>query len=206
MINNYKDFKKYLNSLEQKPTLLLHSCCAPCSSHTLLLLKNYFSITIFYSNDNIYPIEEFQLRLEEQRKFVKEIDTDIEVLTESFEPSDFYHQIKGLESLGEKSQRCYQCYLLRMEKTAKKALELKYDFFTTTLSISPHKNSDWINEIGYMLEKKYNVKYLYSDFKKDSGYQDSILLSKQYGLYRQDYCGCIYSMREREVHHETDKD
>ena len=178
------------------PTLLLHSCCAPCSSHVLLLLKDYFDITIFYSNDNIYPESEFQLRLKEVVEFSKKID-NIKVIYDEYNSQDFYNAISGLEHLGEKSERCYKCYKLRLEKTAIKAKELNYDFFTTTLSISPYKNSDWINEIGYLLENQYGIKYLYSNFKKENGYKNSIDLSKKYGLYRQDYCGCVFSQQER---------
>lgn len=195
MINNYNEFVKFIKNLDNKPTLLLHSCCAPCSSHTILLLKQYFDLTIYYSNDNIYPKEEFDTRLNEQINFA-EIH-NIKVLSD-YNDSDFNNAISGYEHMGEKSIRCYKCYELRLEKTAKKASELNFDYFTTTLSISPYKLAKWINKIGYELEEKYNVKYLYSDFKKESGYQHSISLSKEYNLYRQDYCGCKYSMKERD--------
>lgn len=197
MIDNYKDFLKYIKSFENKPKLLLHACCAPCSSHTLLVLKNYFDITIFYSNDNIYPKEEYLNRLDEVKRFIPLISEDIKLLYDEYNDKDFYDAIKGLENLGEKSERCYKCYTLRLEKTAEKAKALGFDFFTTTLSISPYKVTRWINEIGYKLEDKYGVKYLFSDFKKDDGYNHSIELSKEYSLYRQDYCGCVYSKQER---------
>jgi predicted adenine nucleotide alpha hydrolase (AANH) superfamily ATPase len=197
MIDNYNDFIKLLKSLDNRPKLLLHACCAPCSSHTILLLKEYFDITIFYSNDNIYPETEFQKRLNEIIDFCKKISDDIKVIYDEYNEDDFNNAIKGYEALGERSLRCYQCYSLRMEKTAKKAKELNFDYFTTTLSISPYKVTKWINEIGYMLEEKYNIKYLFSDFKKENGYQHSIELSQQYCLYRQNYCGCKYSLRER---------
>ncbi len=197
MIDNYNDFIKLLKSLDYRPKLLLHACCAPCSSHTLLLLKEYFDITIFYSNDNIYPEEEYQKRLNEIIDFSKKISDEINVIYDSYYEEDFNNAIKGYESLGERSLRCYKCYNLRMEKTAIKAKELGFDYFTTTLSISPYKVTKWINEIGYMLEEKYNVKYLFSDFKKENGYQHSIELSQKYCLYRQNYCGCKYSLRER---------
>ena len=197
MINNYKDFKKFITNLNKKPKLLLHSCCAPCSSHTLLLLKDYFEITIFYTNDNIHPKTEYEKRLKEQIDFVTKIDSSINVIYDEYCSDDYFNSVKGLESLGEHSQRCYECYKFRLEKTAKKALELKYDYFSTTLSISPYKNSNWINEIGYELEKRFDVLYLLSDFKKEEGYKNSIKLSKEYDLYRQDYCGCIYSYQER---------
>lgn len=198
MISNYNEFKNFINNLDYKPTLLLHACCAPCSSHTLFLLKDFFKITIFYSNDNIYPESEYFKRLDEINNFVKNISNDIKVIFDKYNEDDYYNAVKGLENLGEKSKRCYECYKLRLEKTAIKAKELNYDFFTTTLSISPYKVEKWINEIGYMLEEKYNIKYLFSDFKKEAGYQDSIELSKKYCLYRQDYCGCKYSLKERD--------
>ena len=196
MLNNYNDFLKYIKSFNTKPSLLIHACCAPCSSHVLLLLKEYFNITIFYSNDNIYPYEEYSLRLKEVIEFADKID-NIKVIYDKYESDDFYNSIIGLEHLGEKSERCYKCYKLRLEKTAKKAVELNYDYFTTTLSISPYKNSDWINEIGYELENEYQIKFLYSNFKKENGYKNSIELSKQYNLYRKDYCGCVFSQKER---------
>ncbi len=200
MIDNYNDFKEFISNLNNKPRLLLHSCCAPCSSHTLLLLKDYFNITIFFSNDNIYPSSEFYKRLEEIESFVKKIDNNINVIFDSYNPNDYYDAVKGLENLGEKSNRCYNCYKLRLEKTALMAKKYNFDFFTTTLSISPYKVEKWINEIGYMLEEKYGVSYLYSNFKKEEGYKHSIELSKEYSLYRQDYCGCKYSLEEREKH------
>ncbi len=199
MINNYKDFKKMLDNLDYKPKLLLHSCCAPCSSHVITLLSKYFDITIFYSNDNIYPFEEYNKRLKEEIKFCNEIDSNIKVLSDDYNYDDFLNAIKGKEDLGERSPRCYECYKFRLEKTIIKAKQLGFEYFTTTLSISPHKNSTWINEIGYELENKYNIKYLYSDFKKEEGYKKSIELSKEYGLYRQDYCGCVYSMKEKSL-------
>lgn len=197
MIENYTDFKKFLSQLKYKPKLLLHSCCAPCSSHTILLLKEYFDITIYYTNDNIYPFEEFDLRAKEQIKFAKNIDDNIKIIIAPYVSKDYDDAIIGKENLGERSVRCYNCYLLRLEKTCKYAKENNFDFFSTTLSISPYKNSEWINKIGYELEKKYNMPYLYSNFKKEEGYKDSIKLSLQYGLYRQDYCGCKYSLEER---------
>lgn len=193
MIESYKDFKKFLESIDpsNKPKLLLHTCCAPCSTHTIMLLKDYFQVTIFYSNDNIYPKDEYDTRMDEQIRFATNFGID--VLYDTYKHEDFNQAILGKELLGEKSNRCYECYKLRLEKTAKKAQELGFDFFTTSLSISPYKISRWINEIGYQLENKYQVKYLYSDFKKEEGYKDSIKLSEEYQLYRQDYCGCEYS-------------
>lgn len=197
MIEDYKSFKEYIKTFEEKPRLLLHSCCAPCSSHCLMILNDYFDITIYFSNDNIYPEKEYYLRLEELKRFIGDLKLEIKVIDSGFCSSDYYNAIKGLEHLGEKSQRCYNCYKLRLEKTAKMAKELKFDFFTTTLSISPHKNERWINEIGYALEGELGVKYLYSNFKKENGYLNSIKLSNDYNLYRQDYCGCVFSLEER---------
>lgn len=199
MINNYKEFKKFIVNLDYKPKLLLHSCCAPCSSHTLMILKKYFDITIYYSNDNIHPKVEFDRRLKEQIEFVAKIDDSITVIFDEYNDNDYFEAVKGLELLGEHSKRCYECYKLRLTKTANKAKFLGFDYFSTTLSISPYKNSNWINEIGYALEKEFGVLYLFSDFKKEEGYKNSIKLSKEYDLYRQDYCGCIYSFQERSV-------
>ena len=197
MLDSYKELKEFLLQLKKRPKVLLHSCCAPCSSHVISLLKNYVDLTIFYSNDNIYPVEEYQKRLEEEIRFCKEIDSNIEVIFDPYQAVDYADAVKGYETLGEKTERCYKCYELRLEKTAKKAKELGFDYFTTTLSISPHKIAKWINEIGFNLEEKYGVPFLYSDFKKEEGYKHSIELSKEYGLYRQDYCGCQYSIEER---------
>lgn len=200
MIDNYKDFIKFCKSLEYRPRLLLHSCCGPCSSHTQNLLAKFFDVTIFYTNDNIYPTEEFYLRLDEQKKICASLGLGIDVIADDYNPSNYYNAVKGLENLGERSKRCYECYKFRMEKTAKKAKELGFEYFTTTISISPYKNAKWCNEIGYELENKYDVKYLYSDFKKEEGYKKSIELSKEYEIYRQDYCGCVFSLKERGEH------
>lgn len=200
LIDNYLDFKNFISSLNYKPTLFLHACCAPCSTHCLMVLKDYFDITIFYSNDNIYPKEEYDKRLEEIINFCKAFDIKIKVVDDGYNHQDFLDAIKGKEELGERSERCYNCYLLRLEKSVKKAKELGFEYFTTTLSLSPFKNSNWINEIGYSLEQKYDVKYLYSNFKKEDGYTDSIKLSEKYCLYRQNYCGCEFSMKERLEH------
>ena len=205
MISNYNEFKEYIKKLDNKPKLLLHACCAPCSSHTLMILKDYFNITIFYSNDNIFPKEEYDKRLDEIINFVKKISNDINVIYDEYNNDDYNNAVKGYEHLGEKSQRCYNCYKLRLEKTAIKAKEFNYDYFSTTLSISPYKITRWINEIGYDLEKKYDIKYLFSDFKKEDGYKDSIRLSIEYNLYRQDYCGCVYSIEERNESRDSSK-
>lgn len=200
MISNYNEFKSFLDNLDYKPKLLLHACCAPCSTHCLFILKKYFDINVFFSNDNIYPKEEYFKRLDEIKNFVKDFTEDVEVIENGYEPNDYYDAVKGYEHLGERSIRCYYCYKERMEKSVIMAKKLGFEYFTTTLSLSPYKNSDWVNEIGYELEKKYGVKYLYSNFKKENGYLDSIKISNDYCLYRQNYCGCEFSLKERIEH------
>ncbi|MBQ9318716.1 MAG: epoxyqueuosine reductase QueH [Bacilli bacterium] len=183
-----------------KLKLLLHACCGPCSSYCLEYLSKYFDITILYYNPNIYPDEEYHRRFNELKNFISQIPhgNQIDILEVRYNPNEYYQAVKGLEHLGERSERCYACYKFRLEECAKIAKEQKYDFFTTTLSISPFKNAQWINEIGELLEKKYKVSYLYADFKKKNGYKRSIELSKQYNMYRQDYCGCVYSKIEHD--------
>lgn len=179
------------------PTLLIHSCCAPCSSYVLEYLSKYFSITIFYYNPNIYPSEEYTRRFKEQQKLISEMAfiNPVELIEGNYSYEDYQNYIKGLEAEKEGGSRCFKCYELRMKEAAHLAKENSFDYFTTTLSISPYKNAKKINEIGEQLEKEYNVKYLYADFKKKDGYKRSLELSKIYGLYRQDYCGCSYSIR-----------
>ena len=186
---------------DKTPKLLLHSCCAPCSSYVLEYLTNYFEITILFYNPNITIEEEYLKRLNEIKKLVETIPhkNKIEVVEGRYNPQEFLDMAKGLEDLKEGGERCFKCYKLRQEESAKYAKENNYDFFTTTLSISPHKNADKLNEIGEELSSIYQVNYLYADFKKKGGYQRSIELSKEYDLYRQDYCGCIYSKRDREL-------
>lgn len=196
MIDNYTDFKKFIKSLDNKPKLLLHTCCAPCSTHTIDVLKDYFDITIFYSNSNIYPEEEFRKRLDEQIEYAARFN--ISVIEDTYNSKEFYETIKGHELDGEKSKRCYLCYEMRLRHTIERAKALGFDYFTTSLSISPYKVTRWINEIGYELEQIYGIKYLYSDFKKENGYKESIRISQENNMYRQDYCGCVFSKRERE--------
>ncbi len=196
------EMEKQINHLNNKKTLLLHACCAPCSSAVLERIAEYFDITILYYNPNITEKEEYEKRLQELEKFVNEINLDnIKVMPGRYQPEEFFEMSKGLEQEKERGKRCYQCYKLRLEETAKIAEQQNFDFFTTTLSISPYKNSKWLNEIGADLDKKYQSTYLYADFKKKNGYKRSIELSKQYNLYRQDYCGCIYSKKEKELLH-----
>ena len=189
-----------VSKLDKKPTLLLHACCGPCSSYVLEYLNKYFDITILYYNPNIYPDTEYYRRKDELKKFLAEFKlvNDIKLIEDDYIPEEYYDAIKGKEELGEKSIRCYKCYEFRLDRTAKYAQDKQFDYFTTTLSISPYKISAWINEIGGILESKYNIKYLYADFKKKNGYKRSLELSNQYGLYRQDYCGCKYSKEAKE--------
>lgn len=202
-MNYQKEMEKQLSNLEKEnkvPRLLLHSCCAPCSSYVLEYLSNYFEITVFYYNPNIFPENEYTKRLLEQQMLIKDMNTKYEVsfLAGAYDREKFYELAKGLEHLKEGGERCFRCYNLRLEEAARIAQDGEFDFFTTTLSISPMKNAEKLNEIGMKLGVKYGVDYLQSDFKKKNGYKRSIELSKQFGLYRQDYCGCEYSYRDRE--------
>ena len=182
------------------PNLLLHSCCAPCSSHVIDCLTKYFNITILYYNPNIEPHEEYLKRKEEEIRFINEYNNTnkLDIIDCDYDNELYHKTIKGLEGCKEGGERCFKCYELRLEYTAKKAQELDYDYFGTTLTVSPYKNSNKLNEIGEMLEEKYKIKYLFSDFKKNNGYKHSIEMSKDYNLYRQDYCGCIYSKVEKD--------
>ena len=200
-MNYQRELDIILNNIDinNKPKLLLHACCGPCSSYVIEYLSNYFDITIYYYNPNIYPELEYTRRLKELKKFISKFNSSVTVIEEKYDPNEFYKNIKGLEKLGEKSERCYECYKLRLNNSAKYAKNNNFDYFTTTLSISPYKNAEWINKIGIELQKKYDVKYLVADFKKKNGYKRSLELSKEYKLYRQEYCGCVYSMQEREI-------
>ncbi|WP_090088168.1 epoxyqueuosine reductase QueH [Clostridium uliginosum] len=202
-INYQKELDSLIKKLiknEEAPNLLLHSCCAPCSSYVLEYLSNYFNITIFYYNPNIYPKEEYLKRVEEQKIFISELKTKYEVkfIEGKYDSESFYNIAKGLELEKEGGERCFKCYELRLCEAALIAKEGNYDYFTTTLSISPYKNAKKLNEIGEKLSNEYGIKYLYSDFKKKNGYKRSIELSEEYNLYRQDYCGCVFSKNERE--------
>ncbi len=179
--------------------LFLHSCCAPCSSYVLEYLSEFFEITDFFFNPNIEPEPEYRHREMELRNLIARMHTrhPVTFVSGKYEPARFYEAVRGLEHIREGGERCFACYRLRMEEAARLASEGGYDFFATTLSISPLKRADKINEIGQELEKKYGVRHLPSDFKKKGGYLRSIELSKEYGLYRQDYCGCVFSRKER---------
>lgn len=181
---------------ERKPKLLLHSCCAPCSSYVIQFLANYFDIEVMFFNPNIYPEQEYHRRLEEQIRLIKEMGLKFKVVGLDHDSHLFYSAVKGLEKLGEGTERCFKCFELRLDQTARYAKENGFEYFTTTLTISPLKNAQKLNEIGEMLAAHYGVKFLNSDFKKNNGYKTSVELSKQYNLYRQDYCGCVFSQQE----------
>ncbi len=189
---------------KSKPKLLLHTCCAPCSSAVITRLASHFDITVLYYNPNIEPLEEYETRKEEQKRFIQEINLGIKFKDCDYENEKFKTISKGLEDLKEGGYRCHKCYKLRLQKTAEYAKELNYDYFGTTLTISPYKNSQILNKIGEEIEKELKIKYLYSDFKKKEGYKKSIQLSKEYNLYRQNYCGCIYSKKETEYKKNND--
>ncbi len=196
MKENYQlRLDKILDSLDKPKRLLLHSCCAPCSSYVIEYLSNYFYITVLYYNPNIEPIEEYEKRKAEEIRFIKEFKTKykVDMLDCDYDNLKYHEVIRGLENEPEGGARCGKCFLLRMEYAAIKAKELGYDYFGTTLTVSPYKNSQVLNNIGKFLEEKYHISYLYSDFKKREGYKRSIELSKEYNLYRQHYCGCLYS-------------
>ena len=200
-INYQKELEKLISQLVEEnkvPTLLIHSCCAPCSSYCLEYLSKYFKITVVYYNPNIFPLEEYEYRISEQKRLIEAMDfiNPVEFIKTEYTPDDFYNEIKGLEQEAEGGKRCEKCFKLRLSYAAKLAKELKFDYFVTTLSISPMKDSTLLNTIGKSLEELYGVKYLPSDFKKKEGYKRSVELSKKYNLYRQDYCGCVYSKIE----------
>ncbi|MEE1056515.1 MAG: epoxyqueuosine reductase QueH [Acutalibacteraceae bacterium] len=192
-----KEIEKITTSGEV-PTLLLHSCCAPCSSYVIEYLSQYFKITVFYYNPNISPESEYMYRAKEQQRLINSMETKYKVnfLEGEYIPEEFYHTCKGLENATEGGERCIRCFDLRLKKTAQKAKEGDYDYFTTTLTISPLKNAQAINIIGRDISSVYGVKYLFSDFKKKEGYKRSIVLSEKYNLYRQNYCGCVFSKKQ----------
>lgn len=187
-------------TIQNRNKLLLHVCCAPCSSHVLEMLAETYDITVFFYNPNITEREEYKKRIAELRRFVQEAPfaKNVDIVEGDYEPERFFEMAKGLESEPERGARCYKCYALRMKKAALYTKAHGFDLFTTTLSISPHKNAAWLNEIGEALSREIGVEYLYSDFKKKNGYARSIELSREYNLYRQDYCGCVYSKAEAE--------
>lgn len=201
-VNYQKKLDKLIEQLVKKgevPSLLLHSCCAPCSSYCLEYLSQYFKITVFYYNPNIFPKEEYEYRIQEQKRLIEHLPSKhpISFATKEYEPERFYEISKGYEQESEGGERCTRCFRLRLEETAKLARNMGMDYYTTTLSISPLKDVERLNKIGTELGIIYQTAYLESDFKKKNGYKRSVELSKEYGLYRQDYCGCVYSKQER---------
>lgn len=201
-MNYQKELDQIIEGLLLKatrPKLLIHSCCAPCSSYVLEYLTEYFDITIYYYNPNIYPEQEYIRRVEEQQKLIASMHLRYSIRFQEgeYQPNEFYQLVKGLETAEEGKERCFVCYEMRLNKAAEFAAKNGFDYFTTTLSISPHKNAEKLNEIGARLGLKHKVAYLPSDFKKKNGYKRSIELSKEYGLYRQDYCGCIFSIQNK---------
>ena len=198
-INYQLEMEKVLRTLDgTRPKLLLHACCAPCSSATLERLSAHFDLTILYYNPNIYPPEEYHRREAELERFVEQAGYHYPVVELPYDPQEFYTAVKGLENEPEKGARCTVCFRLRLERAAAYAQEKGFPLFATTLTVSPHKNAPLLNAIGQELGKRYGVEYLPSDFKKKGGYQRSIALSREYGLYRQPYCGCEFSRRQAE--------
>lgn len=201
-MNYQKELDRLLERLKSEgrvPRLLLHSCCAPCSSYVLEYLNRYFEITVFYYNPNIYPESEYTKRIWEQQELISQMPFvhPVSFLAGPYDQERFYEMARGLEHVKEGGERCLKCYELRLSEAARMAVKTEADYFTTTLSISPLKNSDRLNEIGMRLGEEYGVPYLPSDFKKKNGYKRSIELSREYDLYRQDYCGCEFSMNQR---------
>ena len=200
--NYQKEMEKMIEGLQgERKSLLLHSCCAPCSSAVLEKLQEIFEITVFFYNPNISEDTEYRKRVEEQKRLIeafnrKNSDCPIKMIDGDYEPQEFYKIAKGLENCPEGGERCFRCYALRLEKTAQLAKEAEFDYFTTTLTISPLKNAGKLNEIGEEMSEKYGAAFLPSDFKKKEGYKRSIELSKEYDLYRQNFCGCAFSKVE----------
>ena len=204
MKHNYQlELDKLIESLGDNRRLLLHSCCAPCSSYVLEYLTEYFDITVYYYNPNITSCDEYKKRIDEERRLIGLFNTSrpVKFIAGEYEPELFLRLARGREELPEGGARCFDCYRLRLDRTARYMAEHlgMYDYFATTLTLSPHKNAEKLNEIGFEVAAKYGVNYLPSDFKKREGYKRSIELSRIYGLYRQDYCGCEYSRRAREA-------
>ena len=205
-VNYQRELEKVIDRVSSSegtvPSLFLHSCCAPCSSYVLEYLCRYFRITVFYFNPNISLSEEYKKRVEEQKRLIAAYNEEekgypIAVVEGDYEPGRFFQVARGLEDCPEGGERCFRCFDLRLRETAKRAAEAGFDYFTTTLTISPLKNARKLNEIGQALSQEYGIAWLPSDFKKKDGYKRSIELSAQYGLYRQDYCGCAYSRRQK---------
>lgn len=198
-MNEYLEFKKLLEEIKKsnkKPTLLLHSCCGPCSSYVLNMLKDYFKITIFYYNPNIYPHDEFIKRYNVQQEIIKKMNLDIDIVMIDEDYSVYLNAVKEYSHLKEGSMRCYKCYEFRLKLLSEYASVNNFDYYSTVMSVSPYKSSKWINELGLLYQDKSI--FLYSNFKKENGYKESIRLSNEYELYRQDWCGCEFSLKEHE--------
>ena len=210
--NYQKELDKKIMGFQEKeqiPTLFLHSCCAPCSSYCLEYLSEYFSITVFYYNPNISPMEEYDDRIHEQERLIKELNEKgvkypIRLVCGEYCPEAFYETVKGLEKEPEGGERCTKCFELRLYESARLAKEQGFDYFTTTLTISPLKDAERLNLIGEEAGDRYGVAFLNSDFKKKNGYRRSIELSKEHDLYRQDYCGCVFSRRSVQLDKESE--
>ena len=202
--NYQKELDRLIEGLREEgriPKLLLHSCCAPCSSYVLEYLSQYFDVTVYYYNPNIFPETEYEARVKEQERLIREMETErpVRFLAGSYEPEEFFSAARGHEKDPEGGERCCRCYELRLRESAEIANKLHMDYFTTTLSISPLKNAEKLNEIGDRLSEEYGISYLNSDFKKKNGYKRSVELSEEYGMYRQYYCGCVFSKKERDA-------
>ena len=200
MTNYQLETDRIIASLDHAPTLLLHACCAPCSSYVLEYLAEHFNITVFFYNPNITEKEEYEKRKNELKRLIAEkpFRYPVKMIDGDYSPQIFFDMAKGMENIAEGGERCFLCYEIRLRETARLAKELDFEYFCTTLSVSPHKNAAKLNELGSRLSDEYKIPYLYSDFKKRNGYKRSIELSAQYGLYRQNYCGCIYSRIQAE--------
>lgn len=201
--NYQKELERILAAIPEGSvsTLLLHSCCAPCSSYVLEYLSDYFAVTVLYYNPNIYPEEEFRHRADEQKRLIENMPArhPARFIEGRFDSREFYDAVRGLEHIPEGGERCHACFRLRLEETARIAAENGFDYFTTTLTISPLKNGVVLNKIGEETASRFGIAWLPSDFKKKNGYKRSVELSSEYGLYRQDYCGCVFSKRERQT-------
>lgn len=197
-MNNYQKQLKQISEIKGRPKLLIHICCGVCSVYPLQYLRQFFDITVFFSNSNIYPYEEFERRLDALQKYLAHLDDDsIRLIVDRYDNENYTKQISVLKEEPEGGKRCYLCYRMRMEETFRYAQKHHYDYCTTVMSISNRKNADWLNEIGEQLEKEYpGVIYLHADFKKGDGITKNNLLNRELGLYHQDYCGCIYSIRK----------
>lgn len=200
-INYQNKLRELVQTFDRKPRLLLHSCCGPCSTQVIAFLKDYFDITVYYYNPNIEPLEEYLKRKQEQIRFIREYQKEhstihLDFLDCEYDNQQFKAIAKGLEQEKEGGARCKKCYYLRLKNTALKAREMGYEYFGTTLTVSPYKPSQIINQIGEYIQKEVGIAFIYGDFKKEDGYKKSILYSKEYHLYRQDYCGCLYGKEQ----------